>query len=59
MLVPTWMGTNMADGNQQKHMLPRWSCLIRQENFLKFVTFFNLHNSTLGVIRMLRWKFSF
>ena len=22
MLVPTWMGTNMADGNQQKHLLP-------------------------------------
>ena len=21
MLVPTWMGTNMADGNQQKHLL--------------------------------------
>ena len=24
MLVPTWMGTNMADGNQQKHLLPSW-----------------------------------
>ena len=22
MLVPTWMGTNMADENQQKHLLP-------------------------------------
>ena len=22
MLLPTWMGTNMADGNQQKHLLP-------------------------------------
>ena len=22
MLVPTWMGTNVADGNQQKHLLP-------------------------------------
>ena len=22
MLVPTWMGTNKADGNQQKHLLP-------------------------------------
>ena len=22
MLVPTWMGTNMADGNQQKLVLP-------------------------------------
>ena len=22
MLVPTWMGTNMAEGNQQKHRLP-------------------------------------
>ena len=22
MLVPTWIGTNMADGNQQKHLLP-------------------------------------
>ena len=22
MLVPTWMGTNMADGNQQKRLLP-------------------------------------
>ena len=22
MLVPTWMSTNMADGNQQKHLLP-------------------------------------
>ena len=21
-LVPTWMGTNMADGNQQKHLSP-------------------------------------
>ena len=21
MLVPTWMGSNMADGNQQKHLL--------------------------------------
>ena len=21
MLVPTWMSTNMADGNQQKHLL--------------------------------------
>ena len=20
--MPTWMGTNMADGNQQKHLLP-------------------------------------
>ena len=22
MMVATWMGTNMADGNQQKHLLP-------------------------------------
>ena len=22
LLVPTWMGNNMADGNQQKHLLP-------------------------------------
>ena len=22
MLVPTWMDSNMADGNQQKHLLP-------------------------------------
>ena len=22
MLVPTWMATNTADGNQQKHLLP-------------------------------------
>ena len=22
MLVPTWMSTNMADGNQQKHLSP-------------------------------------
>ena len=22
MLVPTWMGIKMADGNQQKHLLP-------------------------------------
>ena len=22
MLVPTWMSTNMADGNLQKHLLP-------------------------------------
>ena len=22
MLVPIWMSTNMADGNQQKHLLP-------------------------------------
>ena len=22
MLVPTWMATNMAEGNQQKHLLP-------------------------------------
>ena len=22
MLMPTWMSTNMADGNQQKHLLP-------------------------------------
>ena len=22
MLVPTWMGINIADGNQQKHLLP-------------------------------------
>ena len=22
MLVPTWMGINMADENQQKHLLP-------------------------------------
>ena len=22
MLVPTWMGTHKADGNQQKHLLP-------------------------------------
>ena len=22
MLVPTWMGTNMAEGNQQKHLFP-------------------------------------
>ena len=27
MLVPTWMGTNMADGNQHKHVLPTWSRL--------------------------------
>ena len=25
MLVPTWMGTNMADGNQQKHLLPSFA----------------------------------
>ena len=24
-LVPTWMGTNMADGNQQKHLLPSFA----------------------------------
>ena len=24
MLVPTWMGTNMADGNQQQHLLPNF-----------------------------------
>ena len=34
MLVPTWMGTNMADGNQQKHLLPSfgakaWICSSR------------------------------
>ena len=22
MLVPNWMATNMAEGNQQKHLLP-------------------------------------
>ena len=25
MLVPTRMGTNMADGNQQKHLLPSFA----------------------------------
>ena len=25
MLVPTWMGNNMADGNQQKHLLPSFA----------------------------------
>ena len=25
LLVPTWMGTNMADGNQQKHLLPSFA----------------------------------
>ena len=25
MLVPTWLGTNTADGNQHKHLLPSFS----------------------------------
>ena len=25
MLVAIWMGTNMADGNQQKHLLPSFA----------------------------------
>ena len=25
MLVPTWMGSNMADGNRQKHLLPSFA----------------------------------
>ena len=25
MLVPTWMSTNMADGNRQKHLLPSFA----------------------------------
>ena len=25
MLMPTWMGSNMADGNQQKHLLPSFA----------------------------------
>ena len=25
MLVPTWISTNMADGNQQKHLLPSFA----------------------------------
>ena len=25
MLVPTWMSSNMADGNQQKHLLPSFA----------------------------------
>ena len=25
MQVPTWMGSNMADGNQQKHLLPSFA----------------------------------
>ena len=25
MLVPTWMSTNMVDGNQQKHLLPSFA----------------------------------
>ena len=25
MLVLTWMSSNMADGNQQKHLLPRFA----------------------------------
>ena len=25
MLVPTWMGSNMADGNQQKHLSPSFA----------------------------------
>ena len=25
MLVPIWMGTNMADVNQQKHLLPSFA----------------------------------
>ena len=25
MFVPTWMGTNMVDGNQQKHLLPSFA----------------------------------
>ena len=29
MLVPTRMSTNMADGNQQKHLLPRFATKAR------------------------------
>ena len=25
MLVPTWMGSNIADGNQQKHLSPSFA----------------------------------
>ena len=25
MLMPTWMGSNMADGNQQEHLLPSFA----------------------------------
>ena len=28
-VVPTWMGTNMADGNQQKHLLPSFGTKVR------------------------------
>ena len=34
MLVPTWMGINMADGNQQKHLLPSIEELITIEVIL-------------------------
>ena len=29
MQVPTWMGSNMADGNQQKHLLPSFATKAR------------------------------
>ena len=35
MLVPTWMGINMADGNQQKHLLPSFgtkACIYSSKN---------------------------
>ena len=60
MLVPTWMSTNMADGNQQKReFIPRathkhWSNTFSNTLTVKIAKlpeishFFNLHDNSLG-----------
>ena len=42
MMVPTWMGTNMADGNQQKHLLPS---LLQKREFISRGTHKHLSNT--------------
>ena len=47
MLVPTWMGTNMADGNQQKHLLPS---LLQKREFISRGTHKHLSNTFSNTI---------
>ena len=71
LVMPIRMSSNIADGNQQKHLLPSFAGyksvnlffeelinikvilfliheLFREQNSLKEVIFFNLHDSSLG-----------
>ena len=45
MLVLTWMSSNMADGNQQKHLLPSFAT---KAKFPEVSHFLNLHDSSPG-----------